>query len=228
MEWIFAQCGAFSVGNMPALLGLAAAGLIGSLSHCSLTCGPLVAMQALWLEGKTPLLKPLTVYHLGRISVYAMLGLVAQTGSSMLFSDALDRATQLLVLLAGGAFIFSAVWPHQAHASCCDMHSSSHTSARKLPLNLTLFLRGAAMGLMPCGLVYAALLLAATLHSPWEAFAGMAAFGLATTPMLHLASTGARRFARNRAQHLPCIRRAALLLSGVWLSVIGLHHMTFI
>jgi sulfite exporter TauE/SafE len=45
-------------------------------------------------------------------------------------------------------------------------------------------LLGAIMGLLPCGLVYAALLMAAALPTPWHAAGGMILFGVGTLPSL--------------------------------------------
>ena len=46
------------------------------------------------------------------------------------------------------------------------------------------FLLGAVMGLLPCGLVYAVLLLVMTLPSPLHSALGMLCFGAGTIPAL--------------------------------------------
>jgi uncharacterized protein len=77
------------------------------------------------------------------------------------------------------------------------------------------FLFGITTGLLPCGLVYAALGFAVTASSPAAGALTMIAFGLATVPVLTVLSTAVNRVAARGIWH----RRAlavVILLVGLW------------
>jgi uncharacterized protein len=74
---------------------------------------------------------------------------------------------------------------------------------------------GLATGLLPCGMVYAALGLAVAAANPVHSAAALVAFGAATVPGLTVLSAGVRRIAVRG----PWPRRgiaAAILLVGLW------------
>jgi sulfite exporter TauE/SafE len=76
---------------------------------------------------------------------------------------------------------------------------------------------GAVNGLLPCGLVYAALGLVIAAGNPLTGALAMLAFGLGTAPLVTTFALGARRLSEER----PWVRRAlALLVLGVGLWVV--------
>ena len=85
---------------------------------------------------------------------------------------------------------------------------------------------GGLWGLMPCGLLYGALALAASAESPAIGATTMAAFGIATLPIMLTMSAVAQRVARWLARRW--VRRAAgaaFLAFGLW-STAGLAAQT--
>ena len=153
-------------------------------------------------------------YHMGRIGTYIALGVAATLASRFVFSGTLERYTHVLLLLAGALFITSALMPRKTHK--CTQNAS--TTRRD---TFSYFSRGAAMGLMPCGMIYAVLLSIATLNSAPQAVIIMLAFGLSTTPMLQLAGFGALKFNRTFPTLTARASRSVMALNGLFLCGLG-------
>jgi len=82
--------------------------------------------------------------------------------------------------LRGASPAPSAAWLDRLFRSLAERLGAGRLGAgrvRGLPLGL-------ALGFLPCGFLYAALLTAAASRDPWTAAAGMAAFGAGTVPAL--------------------------------------------
>ena len=212
-------------------------GLAGSL-HCLAMCGPLLlafsqavssesggsgGWAAAWRRGLDSL-----AYHLGRIWTYALLGFLAGWAGSHLRLGAavvgwqrpLAVAASLIVLLAGLAALGWVPGLRLAltlPAGCVGTVSrwpwlAALVRARQ-PVGR--FLLGTVMGLLPCGLVYAVLLLVMTLPSPLHSAVGMLAFGAGTLPALTALMAGSGALPGWLRARSP--RLAAALLVGVGL-----------
>ncbi|MFH1568589.1 MAG: sulfite exporter TauE/SafE family protein, partial [Gemmatimonadota bacterium] len=80
---------------------------------------------------------------------------------------------------------------------------------------------GLLLGLLPCGLVYAALIAAAALGSPLRGGAGLALFGLGTVPALLGVSVADELLVRHR--HLVNrLSQVVILAMGLWFTWKGL------
>lgn len=183
------------------LLGLA------SSPHCTLMCGP-------WLLLGRPGLRSQLMLQLGRLSGYAVLGLIAGGGAALLlrrFGDAhvaaVLRSLAALMLLAMA--IYS--WRQARRPACC------HGGLQARLQNTPDWSRGLLVGLMPCVLLYGVIGLAALTASPWSGAALLLAFGFGSSPLLLLAG-GLLGRARLRSTRFP-IRQArawTLALSALW------------
>ncbi len=211
-------------------------GLAGSL-HCLAMCGPLLfaffaaegaadaAAAGGWRAVRLRALDSLA-YHGGRIWTYALLGFVAgwagaqlRLGAAILgWQRPLAVAASLLVLLAGLAALglvpgvrLGLTLPAGCLGTLARRPWLAALVRARQPAGR--FLLGAVMGLLPCGLVYAVLVLVMTLPSPLASAAGMLAFGAGTLPALTaLVAGGGALPARLRARSP---RLAAVLLVGV-------------
>jgi uncharacterized protein len=168
-------------------------GLVGSV-HCAAMCGPLVIA----VSGTTdalPFATTRVVYHTGRLSTYAAIGLLfGAVGQTF----ALAGFQRWLSLLAGAAILFGLLF---------STRLALHTPIAKLVVRLksgfscrlasrtlaSQFALGAINGLLPCGLVYIAAAGAATTLSPLVGALHMAAFGAGTLPMMFGLSFAAGR-----------------------------------
>jgi sulfite exporter TauE/SafE len=82
------------------------------------------------------------------------------------------------------------------------------------------FLLGIILGFIPCGLLYSALLIAATFSSPIMAAIGMLAFGAATFPALFLTALGGSILAK--IPEFKIIAKAFILLNAIMLILMAL------
>lgn len=211
------------------LVGVASmfvAGLASSL-HCVGMCGPLLI--GLSTRGSSRGL----VYHVGRIWTYVVLALVLSlagqgllTGSGFGFSQrTLGLVLAALVVLTGLVFAMPGrwlSWQHSVFKGCpyaqkIWMESSVRTLIRSDHW-VARFLIGALMGLIPCGLVYAMLVVAIALPTPAHAGVGMALFGLGTVPALSLTQVGSRFLSRRWLGRAPLVTGLVLVVMGLLLA----------
>jgi sulfite exporter TauE/SafE len=194
-----------------ALGGATLAGLLGS-PHCVGMCGGFAAAAAHRSGGAL-------AWHVGRMATYAALGALAGLGGGSLPGPAWLPGAIAGVLLVWFSGRLAGVVPEVHLAGAFGRLGGGGLSARLAahggggPLGGVVL--GAASGLLPCGLVYAALALpVATGHPGWGALT-MVAFGLGTVPALSVAATALRRLAAAS----PWTRRGvavAVLAAGLW------------
>jgi len=174
-------------------------------------CGPFVVSQANNSSGccqksgfKLSKLSGATLlpYHFGRITTYIILGVLAAIATSFLGSYPFFKfVSAILLFLAAMVFVFSGLKGMGINFSAninfqnnlfskyiakLGTYFSDNTSALKT------YLLGMLLGLIPCGLVYAALLAVSSTASITAAVLGMTAFGLGTIPALFLVSFGSK------------------------------------
>jgi len=221
------------------LLILFASGLLGGFGHCLGMCGPVVAAVSLSRHDPRST-GPHLLYHLGRITTYSLLGgAVGLSGSLVRVAipiEPIQRAvlagTGVAIVLMGlslsGLFGGRFRWGNGADlpapfSRLLRLVSGADGPGAFFPLGLLL-------GLLPCGLVYTALLTAARQGmesaDPAAAFfrgvAAMALFGLGTAPSLLLLGKAVGHLgARIRGA---LYRAAALLmvLAGILFTVKGI------
>jgi sulfite exporter TauE/SafE len=186
-------------------------GLLGS-AHCLGMCGGFAVL----IGGAAPRwsqnLSRQLLYSLGRIFSYAALGAMVGYGGLRLHAQlsplinvqaaiAIVAGVLLIVQGAIASGIFQrlrGIWHfHRGNLPAKDSGSGVGCLLGGLvgtflrdPRRSHVFLAGVFTGLLPCGLVYAFVTLAASTSNPWQAMAIMAAFGTGTVPMMVLAGCG--------------------------------------
>ena len=163
-------------------------GLIGSL-HCLGMCGPIaLALPGTEKKGFKYFLGRF-LYNIGRLVSYSILGgLVAMLGVAAAMFD----AQRWFSLVLGVVLILLAMreygWLGQKIKNSDNFLNRTWRrmmgSMMKLKGPWGLFSIGLMNGLLPCGLVYAGLFLAANSESAWMGMAKMAIFGLGTLPLM--------------------------------------------
>lgn len=205
-------------------------GFFGS-GHCIGMCGPLVVA----FPGRSRLLRAHVIYHLGRIAVYAGIG-GALSGAGLLLAavtaddpvhrmQVLGRIQVLLSLAAGGGLMVMALAqlgllrpPERFTVARPDGLPGIGrliTAARRWPPSAGMLCLGAANGLLPCGLSYAAFMRAAAADGVLEGMAMCTVFGLGTLPGLLLLGTGAAPILRR-------YRRQTDMVSGMIMAAMGI------
>jgi len=162
-------------------------GLAGSL-HCLAMCGPLVAMVSQSL-GRGP---TVAWYQAGRIGVYAAIGALAGLAGRLAVLSGAGRwlavAAGIVMLLSafGRLPVASAMFGRAVTSRLGRVVGRVSTRGRRRPWLAALGL-GAVNGLLPCGLVYAAALVAVSTGSIAMAVPTMILFGIGTLPAIVLA-----------------------------------------
>ncbi len=226
---------------LPAIL--LATGLTGSIVHCAPMCGPLVLAQVGDRLARLPPARLCELsrlgaaaqlpYHLGRITTYAALGaLVALAGGWLIDIPWLGCLRAVFLLTAALYFMITALarlgivrTTPLAGSPRVVMQAMRRIAGPARALGS--FPMGLALGFLPCGLVYAALGIAAASGRPLLGAFGMAAFGLGTVPTLvavgllgHAAAKEVRSFTAAASPFL-MLANAALLASLALASLIG-------
>lgn len=214
MEALLAHCSAIfsQSGSVFAVFFLG--GLMGSLTHCLVMCGPVVACQSACGGscGKKMSVALQWQYHFGRLVTYGGLGFFAALVSKQIVAtDYWPILSGILMVLAGGLFLLSAIVPNK------------HMILSYIPKNG--FLRGVLMSFMPCGLIYAALMMAATLTNPIAGMIAMWLFVLGTIPALLLASGSAAILAVKWQDLMRGIGRYGMAFNGLVLIAMAAKGM---
>ena len=171
-------------------------GLVSSL-HCAQMCGPLVLALSLPLstaQRRQHLLAHLS-YNIGRLVTYSMLGALAGlTGHTLGIAGKLAGIENTGAILAGGLMILTGLLmldllPHRSSQRFDPLRLlmrvfkpiGSRLASTSIPSKFTL---GMFLGLLPCGLIYAALFKAMATGTVLAGALTMLAFGLGTTGAL--------------------------------------------
>lgn len=159
---------------------------IASSLHCAQMCGPLVLSYS--LRGG-PSFRAHAFYNLGRITTYALLGAAAgMVGSVFRLAGSIAGIEQSLALIAGllmiaAGIVVSGIIPRTNFVQIKTPSLLSRTAGRLLgnPKPLGKLWLGLALGFLPCGLVYAALMRSLAAPNPIQGALAMIAFGLGTS-----------------------------------------------
>jgi len=170
-------------------------------------CGPFVItqvsqnLQKISLQNFSPFERlknyALLPYHLGRITTYSMLGffssLIAKNIENFLpfriFSAALLFLAAVFflgLLLERNLLRFKLRFLENAAAFFLKKFSIFFQN----PHGIKGYFLGLVLGLIPCGLLYGAFLIAAAISNPFVAAFGMFLFGLSTFPALFFTAMG--------------------------------------
>lgn len=164
-------------------------GLLGSL-HCLGMCGPIAFMLPLDRSRPQKKLLQLSLYHLGRLFSYGLLGLAfGFVGKSL----QLFGLQQKLSIAIGVLIILLAIVPSKYYSRLSvtgPVYKAIGKVRSKLGKELkkqssdTFLTIGFLNGFLPCGLVYVALFAAIAIGSPAQSGLYMVLFGIGTIPLM--------------------------------------------
>lgn len=191
----------------PALL-TAGAGFVGS-AHCAAMCGPLQAAAGVRTVDRA-------LWQAGRLTAYVGLGALAGgIGGVRVVASPVGPALAVLALAWFAADLAGLRVRHPAFGRVAARLASIPAAFARRAGPAGRFLFGMATALLPCGLLWSGLAMAATTGSVAWGAASMATFFLGTLPAVGLAGATARLLAGAR----PWTRRAfavAVFGLGVW------------
>lgn len=199
-------------------------GFLGSV-HCMGMCGGIVGALSLNTQKSNQWSIQLS-YHLGRISTYGLLGLLAGVAGLWL-SSSHDQAGIVLRSLSGALLILMGIYILGATQSLSWLEKLGGKLWKRIqPLGKGLFpvqnarqgaLLGLIWGFLPCGLIYSTLSWALVSASPIKSATLMIAFGLGNLPAL--LSFAAFTQQLNQFKQVPIVKFSLgvlILIFGVW------------
>ncbi|WP_291908554.1 sulfite exporter TauE/SafE family protein [Chitinophaga sp. CB10] len=206
-------------------------GFAGSF-HCVGMCGPIaLTLPVRRLEGVKKL-GGILLYNAGRISMYAVLGLIfgwlGQQASLAGFQQWLSVTAGLLLLF--GLLLQSLTLHRKLRLSAPGIVTARIKSylGRLLAAQRfhTLFTIGVLNGLLPCGLVYMGIAGAASTGTVEKGMLFMTAFGAGTLPAMaaaawfgQLLSAGIRNYMRRMVPVMVAIMAIMLIMRGMNLGI---------
>lgn len=207
----------------PLLLGLA-----GSL-HCVGMCGPLILALPLGAEEKRAVIRQMTVYHAGRILTYTALGMLFGLAGQGIAIAGFQKG---LSVAAGVFMVMTALLAWRFERLVTNLPGFG-VFTRRIRSGIGHLLkahpRGASFsvgllnGLLPCGMVYAALAGAVSTAGGAEGGLFMALFGLGTLPLLLAASAMGHSLSQPLRRKIRALQPVLLTLAGLMLLQRGLH-----
>jgi sulfite exporter TauE/SafE len=218
---------------MTAYLLIFAAGFAGSF-HCVGMCGGFACALGRDVRGHTATVARHLLYNTGRLTTYCFLGALAGAlgqvictpeGATvpLLSSGSLDAAQRTLAIVAGLLMIAMAMQFLGLFQGFHRLASGLGTSSLAASLRSLLSARGSAAplafgvfnGFLPCPLVYAFAVQAASTASAPTGILVMAAFGLGTFPAMVMMGGIGRALA-------PAWRQRGVQLAGLAILLLGL------
>lgn len=206
---------------MIAVLGsVIVASAAGSL-HCAAMCGPLTSLYV--PPGRTAGLLRLSITHnLGRLAAYVTLGALAGgLGSAIDLAGRAASVQRAAMIVAAGAVV---AWGALTLAAALGVPVPSLAprawnrglmKIRRRPPVVRAALIGLLSAALPCGWLWAFVVVAGGTGAVLGGVAVMAAFWLGTLPMLMGVGTIAQPLVRRLGARLPVVTALALIAVGV-------------
>lgn len=212
----------------PVLLSGFTLGFAGSL-HCAGMCGPLSLALPTHNMSQVRKFTSLLLYQTGRIGTYSIVGLLFGILGRRIYLSGYQQLISIvmglgILLLAISYFIHRYRRPVLLFGRFYKVISKAIASLlRQSGGSFTFFLLGAVNGLLPCGMVYIALLTTLSFSEVAQGVGFMAMFGAGTLPAMMLVSYAAHTLqGRNR----PVFRQVVpffVLATGFLLILRGLN-----
>lgn len=204
------------------------ASLAGS-GHCVGMCGPF-AILAGQSNSKSFVSRSISVgnYHLGRLLTYLLLGLMAGSAGSLVDVGGSAMGLQRLaawitgsIMIAYGVFaILRFSHMKSLHHALPERIGSLVQKAFRWTGRLSGSTRALAIGgvtaWLPCGWLYAFVLIALGTSNPWSGLAVMLIFWLGTIPLLSVFVFGIQKLSQPWKKWLPMATAMLLIASGVF------------
>lgn len=159
-------------------------GLIGSL-HCAAMCGPIV-VSIPWSSNKKG--QQILLYHLGRISTYALMGVAVGILGKVLWPKTIGIWPSIISALVLIAVFVVQSFPKLFNTGNGFIGRFSNLFRKHIKKDnlLSRYFMGMLNGILPCGMVYMALAasLAVSTKDAGSSALFMLAFGVGTSPLL--------------------------------------------
>lgn len=209
------------------------AGMLGS-SHCVGMCGGFAVMVGLRSLGAGAMALTQSLFTLGRVFTYTVLGVLAGSLGARVtaLSSAginvfamLSIAAGAILLAQGLATLGVRFFPRRFNHSGVCLLASGYRSLLEGGSWPQKFLAGMFTGMLPCGLVYGFVSLAAATGDPIHGGAIMAMFGFGTAPLMIAVGWGGALLSVLARQRLMKLAAACVVLVGAITLARGIGHL---
>jgi uncharacterized protein len=203
-------------------------GFLGSL-HCLGMCGPLLLMLPSDRHNQVKFVGGRLLYNIGRILTYSLLGLgIGLIGEQVSFFISQKAISLILGFLILTVLLMPNLWQRKLGtfsvvARLTNFVKSSLARLFKQHTFGIQFAFGMLNGLLPCGMVYAALSGAFLTHSLVGGMIFMALFGLGTMPMMLGIGLGSGWIRQHFGAYLNKVVPYTYTLIAVWLIIRGFN-----
>lgn len=207
-------------------------GFLGSF-HCLGMCGPIALVIS--ARDSNRFLTNKIIYNLGRTATYSLLGIgVGTIGLSL----QLAGVQQWFSIVMGAAIVLVAFFYKRSERWVSGLGFAGMTGGVKRRLGKYLkmggrtafFAGGLINGLLPCGMVYIALLASLALQDPLVGGIYMAAFGLGTIPLMLVVMLSGKLFSLGtRQKFLRAMPYFAVFIGLLFIlrgSGLGIHYVS--
>ncbi len=212
------------------LLGFLSLGLLGGFGHCVGMCSPFVLFVSRRYvapeAGRAAAFRAQLWYTAGRVLTYAILAALAGAlGGVVQLAGALLGLQRAASVVAGAVLV---LWALVALSDLVPGLESGGSLFAKVAARLKgrvpghPFAVGLFLGLLPCGLLYSAVIAAVARGGPLEGALALTLFGLGTAPALLGVSLADELLARHRT-FVNRLSQLFLLAMGAWFLWTGLR-----
>ena len=211
------------------LLGFLTLGLLGGFGHCVGMCSPFVLFVSRRYAppegGRAAAFVAQAWYTAGRVVTYTVLGAVAGAlGGVVQLAGTLLGLQRAASIVAGGTLV---IWALVALSDVVPRLNTGGTLFARVAGVLKgrvpghPFATGLFLGLLPCGLLYSALIAAVARGGALQGAAALTLFGIGTAPALLGVSVADELLGRRRAI-VNRLSQVFLLVMGAWFLWTGL------
>ena len=242
LNYLLEHCG--SIINMQGsiFLSLFLGGLLGSLNHCVGMCSPFVLAQISTHKNDAPILllqkisnASLVPYHFGRITTYVFFSVLVSLFSFQIIGSYFGQFMIALLLAGAGIIFIMNAFPQISlkfkNVKVFDVASAMSVIINPLSKNkgyLARYFLGIVLGFLPCGLVFAALMLTVTIGNITLSALGMMLFGLGTVPALFAVAFLGQTFFKKCQKNFIKISQIIMTFNGLTLLFMAIQKIILI
>ncbi len=203
-------------------------GLLGSV-HCIGMCGPLVMALPISQKSNFQKITAISLYHFGKITSYAFLGVVFGLFGSQLPLFGLQQNLSIVIgvsmlIYVLYVFVLKPSWIQFGRFNYLNeliVKGLGYFFKSKSPISFLWI--GMLNGVLPCGMIYLALTSALATQNLIEGGLLMAFFGLGTMPALMMATIGGQFLNLNYRRRIQKLLPVFILGMGLLLILRGLN-----
>src|SRR3989338_1047493 len=218
------------IENIIAIISLINLGFFGGFSHCTGMCGPFVLTQvsnrlenikiAEFSQFKKLQNFALLPYHFGRITTYAIIGFFCSFLAQNLKNIAFFNNLSGFLLIFAAIFFLQKFFEKKflrfsIKAVKINYEFRFLRNLFKNPQGLKGYALGLVLGFIPCGLLYGAFALAASISNSFLAALSMFLFGIATIPSLFLTAAGGYFFFKINNSNFNLVAHIIILINAI-------------